>query len=220
MEISCRLNASQYFIVLDQETNYYRTYINLYFIRNKIVKHTHNYEHVPHMFSVSYICIVCVFRQRQNTSDPTNRKHNFSVNIQHLCKARFLLSFVITACEKSRENPIFLYPSLLIFISIRLSSSSAEEGQAEGFKTEQIVLKRTDCHSPIPDVSCLIKWRFTKVLPLRKMMPQRCGYLRPVTHFMYVSHLNHQRDFACVLPHITERMHGGKTTDTLWRSSK
>lgn len=39
-----------------------RSYINLYFIRSKIVKHTYNHEHVSSgLFSVSYILAACGF---------------------------------------------------------------------------------------------------------------------------------------------------------------
>lgn len=109
----------------------------------------------------------------------------FFVNIQHLCKARFLLSFCITACEKGRENPLFPI-SLLSYLHLRRLSSSSAEGQAEGFRPSRSCW-RTDCHSPIPHVSSFIKWRFIKVLPFAQMMPQRCGNLNQSHTSCYIS---------------------------------
>lgn len=170
--------------MLDQETNCYRSYINLYFIRSKIVKHTHYYEHVPyHQSFVSYICVTYVFWQRQNHSDFIDRKHHFCVNVHHQCKA--LLCFLSLALTQWHENPIFLYPSLLIF---------HHPPPASG---------RADQHDPILVVSSFVMWRFVKVLPFAQVVLQSCSN-PDLTHRTHVLPLDQWWEFTCVLPKLQD----------------
>lgn len=119
--------------------------------------------------------------------------------ISSICvKQKILLSFVITACEKSHENPIFLYPSLLIFISIVSVLAQRRRAKLKALDRADRV-KRTDRHSPIPDVSCLIKWHFTEVLPLRKN-DARSAVVTSTSHTLHVCVTSQPLARLCLCP--------------------
>lgn len=120
--------------------------------------------------------------------------------------------------QKESWKPHFPVSLPSYFHLHRLSSSSAEEGQAEGFRPIRSCW-RTDRHSRIPDVSSLIKWRFIKVLPLCEWCHNAVVTLTSHTLHVCVSSQQLARLCLCPAPH-----HGAdawrKITDTLWRSSK
>lgn len=156
--------------MLDQETNYYSSYINLYFIWKGLLDIHIIINMFPLLFSVSYICAACVFSQKP--SDSTDRKHHFCVNIQHQCKATICsLSFSITACE-NLDFPVSLRSFLISFISVLVQQKRAERR----LWSEQILLENGSSHSH-PGCPHARLLAFHRSAPFVQMMLRRCGVL-------------------------------------------